>query len=552
MAAAPRATALLVAFGAFVAAAPKAKGVTTWSKLSDPHTLTPQEALAQVGKGPLPAKAELSNGIPEHEHLDNGIPEHEHLDNGIPEHEHLPNDIREHGHLPPGGPKHKMTKIKAGGQKVLVGKPHVRKPKSSKKQESEKAPVTDLDTSFAAAKASDTKVSHKAAAAQHKADLEEMVRMQDASVAADAYYRDAKEELWKQLASHHHTNWSFAYDSSTEGVYVHWKPKLGEDSKPLKEMFWVHVPKTASSFSRTIFAYACGPKSFPFGKVWTGLVPRIGGDCGGSRAKEQAGKYHSWFHMPVPPRLQATGRGVVMMLRPPRQRLLSAAGHIDLCSHRECDQYGCGCLCCAGKWEGNDANKWGGGDFAAQGDSWGWSKTTRWKTVRQTRKRGLEGYMDVLNRSNALKGCYAKMMNGIGCNEEHNLTDQEVQGAADFVEQKASFVGLTSEFEKSVCLFHAMYGGPMYHFEVKDFIIKHGEAEEPHDESALGGWQDEPDNVVYEAALRRFKAQWEAHKPQATICMNTVRKWVNEDWKSGSYKPVGPEQGQENVAANIL
>merc|ERR1711865_452303 len=85
----------------------------------------------------------------------------------------------------------------------------------------------------------------------------------------------------------------------------------------------------------------------------------------------------------------------------------------------------------------------------------------------------------------------------------HRLTSGEVQTAAHFVEHKASFVGLTNRFEESVCLFHAMYGGLLYHFEAKDFVINHGKQEELHDESVLGDWQDEEDNLVFAAASRK-------------------------------------------------
>jgi|TARA_B110000196_G_C20938889_1_gene563635 hypothetical protein len=157
--------------------------------------------------------------------------------------------------------------------------------------------------------------------------------------------------------------------------------------------------------------------------------------------------------------------------------------------------------------------------------------------VRATRKRGLAGYMDALGRKNSLTGCYAKMMNGIGCNEDHKLTSDEVQTAAHFVEHKASFVGLTNRFEESVCLFHAMYGGLLYHFETKDFVINHGKHEELHDESVLGDWQDEEDNIVFAAASRKFADSMAAHYEQVNACMKTVNAWVDEDWKNGVYEP---------------
>jgi hypothetical protein len=371
----------------------------------------------------------------------------------------------------------------------------------------------DFDTSFASAKS-------QGSPTQREEGLKDQARR---ALAAEAYYRDADADIpldtpLANEVAHSHKSWSFAF---------------GAKSAPLRDIFWVHVPKTASSFSRTIFSYACGPDSFPYDKVCSGLVPKIAGDCGGMRSKLQAGVDHSWFHMPVPPQLQATGRSVVMMLRPPRQRLLSASGHIEICSVRQQPQ----CMCCAGKWDNATIQTVGGGDASVQGNSWGWSQNDRQLAVDAAKERGLAGYMDVLSRKNSLTGCYAKMMNGIGCNEDYKLTSDEVQTAANFVEHKASFVGLTNRFEESVCLFHAMYGGTLYHFEAKEFVMHRGESRELHDESVLGDWQDEEDNVVFAAGSRKFEEDLAAHAEQVRSCLTTVNAWVDEDWDNDVYKP---------------
>ena len=435
-------------------------------------------------------------------------------------------------HSPAHGKNGGHTKKDDKSQHVMIGG-GAWKPPGAKEEK-----VQGLDTTFHAAVAK----KGQSADAQRVEALKEEARR---AIEAEAYYRDVNADMFDGTpltneAAHSHKNWSFAFDPSEKGVYVHWKPQFGVKSAPLRDIFWVHVPKTASSFSRTIFSYACGPNSFPFGKVWTGLVPKIEGDCGGTRSQLQAGVNHSWFHMPVPPQLQATGRGVVMMLRPPRQRLLSAAGMIELCSVAKCTQWGCGCMCCAGKWDNHTdtyTQDVGGGDPSVQGDSWGWSKRDRQMAIRATRKRGLAGYMDALSRKNALTGCYAKMMNGIGCNEDYVLTSDEVKKAAHFVEHKASFVGLTNRFEESVCLFHAMYGGLVYHFETKDFVMNHGKHEELHDEGPLGNWQDAEDDIVFAAASRKFADNMATHYEQVNACMRTVNKWVAEDWNNGVYEP---------------
>ena len=101
-------------------------------------------------------------------------------------------------------------------------------------------------------------------------------------------------------------------------------------------------------------------------------------------------------------------------------------------------------------------------------------------------------------------------------------------------------MGLTNRFEESVCLFHAMYGGLLYHFEANDFVIHHGKQEELHDESVLGDWQDEEDNVVFAAGSRKFEEDLAAHAEQVRSCLTTVNAWVDEDWDNDVYMPSAP------------
>ena len=75
------------------------------------------------------------------------------------------------------------------------------------------------------------------------------------------------------------------------------------------------------------------------------------------------------------------------------------------------------------------------------------------------------------------------------------------------------FVGLTEEWDESVCLFHRMFGGRVNPAEFKDFHPHIGKSED-YDEAELGGFVDEADELVYAAAARQFAALKAVTRPE--------------------------------------
>ena len=92
-----------------------------------------------------------------------------------------------------------------------------------------------------------------------------------------------------------------------------------------------------------------------------------------------------------------------------------------------------------------------------------------------------------------------------------------------------AFVGLTDEFDLSVCLFHRMFGGPCSSFELYNMrptnYTERGVATRPtSDQSALkvlGGYVDPFDTPLYELARARFKEECAAYNVTAESCIRT-------------------------------
>ncbi len=57
-----------------------------------------------------------------------------------------------------------------------------------------------------------------------------------------------------------------------------------------------------------------------------------------------------------------------------------------------------------------------------------------------------------------MQGCQVKMLNGIACTANIEITTTLLSNAIRRLSQLA-FVGDADDYENSICLFHAMFGG---------------------------------------------------------------------------------------------
>mmetsp|Transcript_38174 Transcript_38174/g.68256 ORF Transcript_38174/g.68256 Transcript_38174/m.68256 type:complete len:336 (+) Transcript_38174:70-1077(+) len=87
------------------------------------------------------------------------------------------------------------------------------------------------------------------------------------------------------------------------------------------------------------------------------------------------------------------------------------------------------------------------------------------------------------------------------------VTAQDAVEAARRVREGFAFVGLTEEWDLSICLFHKMFGGICRAFEFEDTRPSYAgkTADQDYNTSQLLGWHDDIDEVVYTAASEVFR-----------------------------------------------
>jgi len=92
----------------------------------------------------------------------------------------------------------------------------------------------------------------------------------------------------------------------------------------------------------------------------------------------------------------------------------------------------------------------------------------------------------------------------------------------DFIEREMAFVGLLEEWEKTICLFHASFGGPLFAAElmnVRPTAVGNGGRASQYNESELGDVLDAADQAVYAAAKRRFERDVRDHHEDISQCL---------------------------------
>ena len=103
------------------------------------------------------------------------------------------------------------------------------------------------------------------------------------------------------------------------------------------------------------------------------------------------------------------------------------------------------------------------------------------------------------------------------------VTLDDAREAARRVKEGFAFVGITEEWDLSICLFHKMFGGRCQAIEFEDtrpsFSGKTSDTE--YNTSELMGFHDDIDAVVYDAALQVFKAHLIAYNVTYESCRSS-------------------------------
>ncbi|CAE7921058.1 unnamed protein product [Symbiodinium necroappetens] len=105
------------------------------------------------------------------------------------------------------------------------------------------------------------------------------------------------------------------------------------------------------------------------------------------------------------------------------------------------------------------------------------------------------------------------------------MTQADAEEAARRVREGFAFVGITEEWDLSMCLLHKMFGGACKasDFENANPSYPGKSAELDYDTSELRGWHDDVDEVVYAAALDVFRQNLIAYNVSHETCSECYR-----------------------------
>jgi hypothetical protein len=140
-------------------------------------------------------------------------------------------------------------------------------------------------------------------------------------------------------------------------------------------------------------------------------------------------------------------------------------------------------------------------------------------------------YTSAVEYAMANAGCSVKLLNGKPCNDAHTATPAMVVHAKAVLDAGFAFVGLTEEWELSVCLFHRMFGGGCHAGEFQNvrpgFEHERQEPEE-YDLGVLNGWTDPYDGPLYDHARFLFWANVAEYNVSWDTCRTSTCPKVAE------------------------
>ena len=329
-----------------------------------------------------------------------------------------------------------------------------------------------------------------------------------------------------------------AAQSSAESII--WRPPeeaAAHGRERLKDIFWLHAPKTGSSFTLTLSIYECGidrvllllghhcVAHFTYlgdrsqGGPYALSPPHPGYDaskyarwpnatgcspCMGSEpSRYQSNRFPlvgfgvtgSGFHSPLPQRAHPTASltkdigSVVAFFRPSLVLLSSAYAFVRSVGHGVPD--------------------------------WG-IDSRRWHAL-------FNGTREAYFHAPGVGGCQAKMLLGHACFADVALDGEELQHAVSIVDQLA-FVGLTDDWDRSLCLWHAKFGSALHSIERLN-TRPTGRSAASFDGRPADGYKvpsrsvplDVADNAVYARAAARFVSDVRLHGQAVHECLGSLR-----------------------------
>jgi len=104
------------------------------------------------------------------------------------------------------------------------------------------------------------------------------------------------------------------------------------------------------------------------------------------------------------------------------------------------------------------------------------------------------------------------------CATVHSLTSDDVSVAINVLQEGFAFVGITEQWDLSVCLFRAMFGGQCLGSDFLNTRVGSDSSSSDYDTSELYGWFDKWDGPVYSEALRMFESSRNTYGVDSQWC----------------------------------
>ncbi len=282
----------------------------------------------------------------------------------------------------------------------------------------------------------------------------------------------------------------------------------------LRHIWWLHVPKAGTSFSQTVFHWACDHGKYKGTIGWniakgTHHPPRAA--CGSNISTEQRLDKSAQqqrqvknssrtpmvndinYHQPLSEAARRQPNSVVALFRRPAQRLLSAFYWMKQKP-----------WCCSLDWGFTPKHRAEVNDMATAAE---------------------------MARQPWALGCQTKLLLGERCFSPGSAAKRPsaLARALSFINGSSRgggmrFVGLQEHWERSVCLWHARFGGPLYAAELSNTRPTNGASSAGYDERELGGVFDPKDEAVYAMAAARFWREVAEFSAPVEACMEAVAR----------------------------
>jgi len=117
-----------------------------------------------------------------------------------------------------------------------------------------------------------------------------------------------------------------------------------------------------------------------------------------------------------------------------------------------------------------------------------------------------------------------KMLENVSaCGDPHTVTTEEVGQAVSQLREGFIFVGILEQYDLSMCLLHAMFGGQCNSLELEN-THSSSNTSSYYDTSVLDGWVDINDGIVYAEGKRIFEQNLKLYGVTEESCSESCYK----------------------------